>query len=258
MRPVGFLVAVLALAVPAGAGELLFTNGSRLEGDLANEVIVVSTGADLVEVTPETVALLTPGEIRLKDGRVLRGTLVGGRLKARTALGELAVQADELRLFRADGVAAAAPTLAAPTPVSPPPAAEKTPPAVTSQTPAVAQPAPASEPAPAQAPPPPAAAPTAAPTEVASTSGAAVLAPPTAGPRLEVVIEESPLYRDALTNATPIGQVRRGQWVTYVDSIDRRLHIFNRLVFDGGYWIKVRVSDGTEGWVPAATLREVR
>ena len=71
MRRVGILVMLIALAAPAGAGELLFTNGSRLEGDLVNEVIIVSTGADLVEVAPDTVALLTPGEIRLKDGRVL-------------------------------------------------------------------------------------------------------------------------------------------------------------------------------------------
>ena len=49
-----------------------------------------------------------------------------------------------------------------------------------------------------------------------------------------------------------------GQQVRYVDSIDRRLRILNVLVFDGGYWIKVRVANGTEGWVPAGHVREVR
>jgi hypothetical protein len=29
-------------------------------------------------------------------------------------------------------------------------------------------------------------------------------------------------------------------------------------VFDGGYWVKVRASDGTEGWIPADNVREVR
>jgi SH3-like domain-containing protein len=29
-------------------------------------------------------------------------------------------------------------------------------------------------------------------------------------------------------------------------------------VFDGGHWVKVRAADGTEGWVPAVTVRAVR
>jgi hypothetical protein len=52
--------------------------------------------------------------------------------------------------------------------------------------------------------------------------------------------------------------VESGEHVRYVDSIDRRLRILNLLVFDGGFWVKVRLSDGTEGWVPADTVREVR
>ena len=31
-----------------------------------------------------------------------------------------------------------------------------------------------------------------------------------------------------------------GQQVSYIDAIDRRLRIFNTLVFDGGHWVKVR------------------
>jgi hypothetical protein len=49
-----------------------------------------------------------------------------------------------------------------------------------------------------------------------------------------------------------------GQQVKYVDSIDRRLRILNLLVFDGGHWVKIRLRDGIEGWVPADNVREVR
>jgi hypothetical protein len=83
--------------------------------------------------------------------------------------------------------------------------------------------------------------------------------PPTtaAGKTLEVV-GESLLYRDALSSSSRVGHVAAGQQVRYVDSIDRRLRILNLLVFDGGNWVKIRLSDGTEGWVPADTVREVR
>ncbi len=64
------------------------------------------------------------------------------------------------------------------------------------------------------------------------------------------------LYRDALAVATAVGRDRRGETVTYLDSIDRRLRIFNTVIFDGGHWIKVRAANGTEGWLPASTLRE--
>jgi hypothetical protein len=78
-----------------------------------------------------------------------------------------------------------------------------------------------------------------------------------AGRTLEVV-GESTLYRDALSNSSRVGRVAAGQQVRYVDSIDRRLRILNLLVFDGGNWVKIRLTDGTEGWVPADTVREVR
>jgi hypothetical protein len=72
------------------------------------------------------------------------------------------------------------------------------------------------------------------------------------------VVGESGLYRDALFSSSQVGRVAAGQQVRYVDSIDRRLRILNLLVFDGGYWVKVRLPDGTEGWVPARNVREVR
>lgn len=105
MRAVGVLFLALALGGAAGAGEIVFTNGSRLAGELASEVLMVSTGSAVIEVVSEQVAMLTRDEIRLKDGRVIRGTLVGGHLKARTSYGELAIRLDELRAFRADGTA---------------------------------------------------------------------------------------------------------------------------------------------------------
>jgi hypothetical protein len=82
-----------------------------------------------------------------------------------------------------------------------------------------------------------------------------VLARPVPGPIL-IVISDHNLLRDALTNASEIGRVIRGQTVIKVDVIDRRLTIFNRVIFDGGHWIKVRIGDGTEGWVPATSVRE--
>jgi hypothetical protein len=81
---------------------------------------------------------------------------------------------------------------------------------------------------------------------------------PATRPRLEVVVAESSLHRDALSGTPTVGRVVRGEQLTYVDAIDRRLWIFNTLIFDGGHWIKVRAANGAEGWVPATTVREVR
>lgn len=256
MRPVGIGSLVLALAAPAGAGEILFENGSRLQGELASEVLLVSTGSDLLEVVPEQVGELTRDEIRLKDGRIVRGTLVGGSVKVRTALGEIAVKTSELRAFRADVPPAAAPPATAPPAPPAAPAAPPTPPVAKPAVEAAPQPAPA----PAAATPPPAATPAAVaaasvpPPAPAAANGRR----PTPGRRFEVVAGESALHRDAVAAAAPIGKVVRGDLVTYLDSIDRRLRILNTLVFDGGHWIKVQAPDGTVGWIPAEALREAQ
>jgi hypothetical protein len=256
------LCVLLVIAGPVAAGELTLENGSRLDADLAGESLVVSTGSALVEVSPEAVGLVTPAEVHLKDGRVLRGALVGGQLRAQTALGELTVKVDDLRAFRADGFAAAAPAESpapAAGPVTPVPAAESsaaraadpapTPASQASGLPSVAMFQPRTS------------APVANRVAVnASDSGTRAMTPVSVpasgrGLRLEVVIAESALYRDAVA-ASPVGRVVPGERVLYLDSIDRRLRIFNAMVFDGGYWIKVRAASGIEGWLPASTLRE--
>ena len=119
---------VLGLAGGVGAGEIVLKNGSRLTGELANEWLMVSTGQDVIEVAPREISVMTREEIQLKDGRVIRGTLVGGHLKARTPLGELAINLDELSSYRAE--AGAAPQAASATALPPPsatPAAPRTP-----------------------------------------------------------------------------------------------------------------------------------
>src|SRR5262249_41382861 len=78
---------------------------------------------------------------------------------------------------------------------------------------------------------------------------------PLPGQRLEGVVGESPVLRDAYATAGRVGWVEQGEQLVCVDFIDRRLRVLNTLVFDGGYWIKVRATDGTEGWVPGRTIR---
>ena len=92
----------------------MFANGSRIDGELSNESLMVSTGSGLLEIAPDEVATLSRDEIQLRDGRVIRGTLVGGQIKARTALGEIAVKVDELQSYRAGAKAAAAGSAPAP------------------------------------------------------------------------------------------------------------------------------------------------
>ena len=249
-------LALLAWA-PAWAGELIFANGSRVAGELSNEALLVSTGSGLVEIAADEVVALSREEIRLRDGRVIRGTLVGGQVKARTSLGEIAVKVDELQSYRTTGEpgSGAAPAAASQPAASPGTPAASAPPSATpgrSDTgivgglPTVAAyqdsqsnrqgsvaPAPGGQPA--------------APGSQSMTPG-----------RMYEVIGESVLYRDALASSSRVGRVVAGQQVRYVDSIDRRLRILNLLVFDGGHWVKVRLPDGIEGWVPADTVREVR
>jgi len=78
------------------------------------------------------------------------------------------------------------------------------------------------------------------------------------GVQLEVIADDAPLRRDAIAAADPVGRVSRGQRVTHVDTIDRRLRMFNVLLFDGGHWVRVRAADGSEGWLPAGMVRETR
>lgn len=246
------LLALLAWT-PAGAGELIFANGNKLQGDLSNESLMVSTGSGLVEIAPDEVTLLTREEIRLRDGRVIRGTLVGGQIKARTSIGEIAVKVDELQTYRASAPAPTG-TAAASTPgPATPPAANgtRTDTGIMGGLPTVAayqdgtngtngRPPNGTSPVTAQ------------------TAGLTPGAGMTSSGRVYEMIGDSTLYRDALSSSSRIGHVAAGEQVWYVDSIDRRLRILNLLVFDGGHWVKIRLPDGTEGWVPADTLREVR
>ncbi len=245
-------LALLAWA-PAWAGELLFANGTRMTGELSNEALMVSTGSGLVEIAPDEVVALSREEIRLRDGRVVRGTLVGGQLKARTSVGEIAVKVDELQSYRATGEAgtAAAPAVASQPAASPgTPAPSGTPSAASTgivgglPTVAAYQDSKSNRPG----------------TPAAGVQTAVLTPDSSSTPmgRTYEVVGESSLYRDALFSSSQVGRVVTGQQVRYVDSIDRRLRILNLLVFDGGHWVKVRLPDGIEGWVPADTVREVR
>jgi hypothetical protein len=263
---VAVLIALLACA-PAGAGELIFANGSRLAGELSNESLMVSTGSGLVEIAPDEVVALSREEIRLRDGRVIRGTLVGGHVKARTALGEIAVRVDELQSYRT-GAQTGEPVAGSAQVGASPPAAPAS--SSASAGPASAVPVPASsgrgETAISGGLPTVASYQDAPPARQGNGAPQVSLQPavltrdsgPTPSTRMFEVLGESALYRDALFSSSRIGRVAAGQHVRFVDAIDRRLRILNLLVFDGGHWVKVRVADGTEGWVPAENVREVR
>lgn len=272
----GVIAIVLLGLTPVSAGEILLTNGSQLEGELAMDVILVSTGSDLVEVMPDQVESLVPGEVHLKDGRTVHGTIIGGVLKVRTPLGEMGLKLEELRRYSAGAGTGPAPTEAAATRIPGPPEATGTisPPAPTPLAQPVATSG-ATVPETSVSAPPPPAAPAAAP-EAPTTAGPApketrapgqlVLVPRSNGAvsassvhRLRVVALTATLRRDAYGRAEVLGTVRRGEQVTYLDSIDRRLLLpwFNT-VLDGGYWIKVKTPNGLEGWVQADALEGVR
>jgi hypothetical protein len=75
--------------------------------------------------------------------------------------------------------------------------------------------------------------------------------------RLEVAASQSPLWRDAFGRASIVGHVVLGERLTALDFIDRRLRVLGSVVFDGGYWRKVRGQRGDVGWLPAAEVREI-
>lgn len=249
----------MLVSSPAAAGELVFANGAQLSGELSNETLMLSTGSGLVEIAPDEIVLLSRDEVRLRDGRVIHGTLVGGQIKARTTLGEIAIRVDELTAYR--GAPAAPAATHAATPSEPVKATVRAPAGgpgtaqgsgVASGLPTMAsyQDAGTQQARPAST---TAAATVSGVKPAMLTEGSASSAPP----RLEVVGDVG-VYRDALSGSAQIASVARGQHVTYLDSIDRRLRILNRLVFDGGYWVKVRLADGLEGWISGESVRELR
>jgi Bacterial SH3 domain len=264
MRRVLAAALLLSAWTSSEAGELVFANGSRVAGELTSEGLMVSTGSGLVEIAPDEVVTLSGDEIRLRDGRVIRGTLVGGQVKVRTSLGEIAVKVDELATYQS-GIQTSQPVSGAGQAVAPQPASAAAPSPGVAPAPGgpVAVGSTRSEPAIVSGLPTMAAYQNDRQGNATATDSVqtAVLTPdPGSTPhgRTFEVVGESALYRDALFSSSRIGRVGSGQQVRYVDSIDRRLRILNLLVFDGGHWVKIRLPDGTEGWVPADSVREVR
>ena len=159
---------------------------------------------------------LSKDEIRLRDGRVIRGTLVGGQIKAKTALGEIAVKVDELQ-FTGRRAGARRPRSHR----------RRRPPGGdggTSPGPDVDAGAPTGRPARFRT-----AYPRSPPTRTARRAGRATsprFDPGGAAHGVESGARggsSSVLYRDALFSSSQVGQVAAGQQVRYVDSIDRRL-----------------------------------
>jgi hypothetical protein len=118
MRWIVVTALVVAWSVPSGAGEVVLKSGKRLSADLVGHLIL-STGSDLLEIDSEQVAEVTPEAVRLSDGRTVRGTLVGGQLRARTEFGQLAIPLDDLDVFRAAAPVPPPPAVASP-PAAPP------------------------------------------------------------------------------------------------------------------------------------------
>jgi len=244
---------VLILAPGAGAGVIALKNGTTFQGTPTGDLILVSTGRDLLEVLPETLLSLKAGEIHLKDGRVISGTVVGGRLRFKTDLGEVAVALSDLAEYREPGPVGAraaqpAPSKAAPAaPLAPLVAAAPSPAPTSSPTPRAVE-TPTASPAPARPTPPPVAA---VPLPPPSPSTAPQ------GERLfRAVFPQTGLYAEATSQSMKLGVVRRGETVSYVDLIDRRISVLGRIL-DLGHWIKVRTASGKIGWVEADALHEV-
>ena len=72
-----------------------------------------------------------------------------------------------------------------------------------------------------------------------------------------IAVSEGPLRRDAFGRARIVGHVVRGEALTVLDFIDRRLRVLRRVVFDGGHWRKVRGQNGDVGWLPAAEVQGI-
>ena len=220
---VGFLLGLATSA--AEAGVVTLRNGTTFQGTPVGESLLVSTGQALLEFPPEAVLSVKPEEIRLKDGRVITGTIVGGRLRFKTDLGEVAVALTDLAEYReSEG---GAPPTARPSALTPSPGATSSPP----------PPSPAPSVVISRAPSPP--------------------APTPARGRLFQVRREAVLYHDAAVQAGQVGVVRQGEIVTYVDMIDRRLILWG-YTLDFGNWTRVKTASGLIGWVEADTLQEVR
>ncbi len=305
-RRTGFLagIAIVTLTLSAEAGVIALKNGTTFQGTPTGEVILVSTGRDLLELLPETIVSLRAGEIRLADGRAITGTVVGGRLRFKTDLGEVAVALNDLVEYRQLSSGAppaprspeprsAAPPSAKPaspaaavTPVSPtttsrPPesqpgaklapqagAATSAPPpqAAGSIAPPLPAPSAAQPVAPfvASSPQPPASSPPHPPSEKSSSPPGAVSPAPETSPsappggvHFRVIASETWLYREATVQADRVGVVKKGELVTYVDMIDRRLSLLGYLL-DFGRWIKVKTVGGLMGWVEADSLEALR
>lgn len=287
-------IAIIALTLNAEAGVVTLKNGTTFQGTPTGEVILVSTGRDLLELSPETIVSLRAEEIRLADGRVITGTVVGGRLRFKTDLGEVAVALKDLGEYRQPSSGAppspesreprsAAPASAkpaSPTAVTPPVAATTTAqspetqpgtklaprsgaatplPAETSGSAAPVFPPPplaASSPSQPPASPQPSVKPSLPSAAVSPAPETSLPAPP-GTPVFRVIPSETWLYRDATFQADRIGVVRKGEVVTYVDMIDRRLSLWGYLI-DFGRWIKVKTMGGLTGWVEADALDTVR
>ncbi len=240
-----FGIFLFALVSVSDAGMVSLKNGTTFQGTPTGELILVSTGKDLLELAPETIVSLTAREIRLKDGRTITGTIVGGRLRFKTDLGEVAVALTDLNEYR-ESAPSPAITPRAQESAAPPPSAPASPPVAVSPAPSTTRPQ-QSQPPPLARPSPPSIAtvPPPSPPPVTST-----------GERLfRVVASEAGLYTEATVQAQRAGVVSRGEIVRYVDMIDRRIFVLGYLV-DLGNWIKVKTKSGLAGWVEADMLQE--
>jgi len=246
-----FWILLFALVSVSDAGMVSLQNGTTFQGTPTGELILVSTGKDLLELAPETIVSLTAREIRLKDGRTITGTIVGGRLRFKTDLGEVAVALTDLKEYR-ESAPSPAITPRGQESAAPPPSAPASPPVAVSPAPA---PVPSTT-RPQQSQPPPVARPS--PPSIATVPPPSPPPVTSTGERLfRVVASEAGLYTEATVQAQRAGVVRRGEIVRYVDMIDRRIFVLGYLV-DFGNWIKVKTKSGLAGWVEADMLQEVR